>query len=77
MVYVQSGNEFVVAVREADALGATLLLGDRDARQTLRRPSPRPTPTPHAHAARPRPTPTPHAHALARAKAKAQAWPQD
>lgn len=33
----QSGAEFVVAVREADALNATLLLGDRDARQTLRR----------------------------------------
>ena len=33
----QSGQEFVVAVREADALGASLLLGDRDARQTIRR----------------------------------------
>mmetsp|Transcript_14974 Transcript_14974/g.38637 ORF Transcript_14974/g.38637 Transcript_14974/m.38637 type:complete len:369 (+) Transcript_14974:51-1157(+) len=33
----QSGQEFVVAVREADALGASLLLGDQDARKTLRR----------------------------------------
>ena len=33
----QSGQEFVVAVREADALGANVLLGDRDARQTVRR----------------------------------------
>jgi pheromone shutdown protein TraB len=33
----QSGREFVVAVEEAEALGATLLLGDRDAKQTLRR----------------------------------------
>jgi len=33
----QSGEEFVIAVREADALGATLLLGDQDAKVTLRR----------------------------------------
>ena len=33
----QSGQEFVVAVREAERVGATLLLGDRDARETLRR----------------------------------------
>ena len=33
----QSGQEFVVAVREADAIGASLLLGDRDARLTIRR----------------------------------------
>jgi hypothetical protein len=33
----QSGQEFVVAVAEADRIGATLLLGDRDARETIRR----------------------------------------
>jgi len=33
----QSGEEFVIAVREADALGATLLLGDQDAKVTLHR----------------------------------------
>lgn len=33
----QSGNEFVVATEEARALGATILLGDRDVRVTLRR----------------------------------------
>ena len=33
----QSGQEFVVAVNEARALGADVLLGDRDARKTLQR----------------------------------------
>ena len=33
----QSGGEFLAAVEEADAVGATLLLGDRDARVTIRR----------------------------------------
>ena len=33
----QSGAEFVAAVEEADRIGATLLLGDRDARITVRR----------------------------------------
>ena len=33
----QSGGEFLAAVEEADAIGATLLLGDRDARVTIRR----------------------------------------
>jgi len=33
----QSGGEFLAAVEEADAIGATLLLGDRDARVTIQR----------------------------------------
>ena len=33
----QSGQEFVVAVDAAEQVGASLLLGDRDARETLRR----------------------------------------
>jgi len=33
----QSGAEFVAAVEEAERLGATVLLGDRDARVTVRR----------------------------------------
>ena len=33
----QSGGEFVAAVEEADSLGASILLGDRDARLTVKR----------------------------------------
>lgn len=33
----QSGAEFVAAVEEADALHASILLGDRDARETVKR----------------------------------------
>ena len=33
----QSGGEFVAAVEEADRVGAKILLGDRDARVTIRR----------------------------------------
>ena len=33
----QSGAEFVTAIREADAIGATILLGDQDAEVTLGR----------------------------------------
>lgn len=52
----QSGAEFVVAVKEAEALGATLLLGDRDAREArtrhaCRRHARRTHTPPHAHAA--------------------------
>ena len=33
----QSGGEFVAAVEEADRIGATIVLGDRDARETIGR----------------------------------------